>query len=220
MFGAPFAGHISRPLSELTQYLWKSLQTESSKIKVLFEEFLAPLQIEAYKEAYASPEKLLKSDLFVHEAIEPYKALKLIDKPAQLDLIKQGFLEEASKVYEQALALERKEREKEKKLKIGKGGRPITQKKDIAQGVRRRIYKHDNYECVYCGVTIIPDYELSASESPNRQNAGSIDHMVPGNNDFENLVTACQSCNSAKSNRTPEEAGLVPKYGRFSSQKK
>jgi hypothetical protein len=32
---------------------------------------------------------------------------------------------------------------------------------------------------------------------------------------FDNSLTACRSCNSKKSDRTPKEAGMVPAYGRF-----
>jgi 5-methylcytosine-specific restriction endonuclease McrA len=62
---------------------------------------------------------------------------------------------------------------------------------------RPRIYKRDNYECVYCG----SKKELT------------LDHVIPksrgGRNDWMNLVTSCFKCNLKKSNRTPEEAKMI-----------
>jgi hypothetical protein len=49
---------------------------------------------------------------------------------------------------------------------------------------RNRIYRRDNYECVYCG---------------SKRNL-TLDHVIPksrgGKNDWTNLVTSCQKCNS------------------------
>jgi CRISPR/Cas system Type II protein with McrA/HNH and RuvC-like nuclease domain len=61
---------------------------------------------------------------------------------------------------------------------------------------RKRIYKRDNNQCVYC-------------ESKKHL---TIDHVIPksrgGNNTWKNLVTCCLSCNLKKGNKTPEEAGM------------
>lgn len=88
----------------------------------------------------------------------------------------------------------------------------------IARGIKRKVYKKDGYACVYCGVTVIPDYELSNKEEyPNR---ATIDHVIPGISSFNNYVTACLSCNSAKGKHTPQEAELLPEYGRFYNKRK
>ena len=62
---------------------------------------------------------------------------------------------------------------------------------------RKRIYKRDNFECVYCG----------------SQKELTIDHVLPrsrgGKNSWTNLVTCCQKCNLKKGNKTPEEARMV-----------
>ena len=64
---------------------------------------------------------------------------------------------------------------------------------------RRRVYKRDNFQCVYCG----------------SEKSLTLDHIVPrsrgGKNSWTNLVTCCQSCNLKKANRTPEEAGMKMK---------
>jgi 5-methylcytosine-specific restriction endonuclease McrA len=64
---------------------------------------------------------------------------------------------------------------------------------------RRNIFLRDNYSCSYC------DRQLNAEEL-------SIDHILPksrgGKETWENLTTACKSCNCLKGDRTPEEAGM------------
>ncbi|MEG3435954.1 HNH endonuclease [Pannus brasiliensis CCIBt3594] len=68
---------------------------------------------------------------------------------------------------------------------------------------RREVLKRDKYRCQYCG---------------SRSNL-TLDHIFPrsrgGRNTWENLVTACESCNGSKGDRTPREAGMslksVPK---------
>lgn len=61
---------------------------------------------------------------------------------------------------------------------------------------RRNIMKRDGNRCQYCG------------SSRNL----TIDHVLPrsrgGRDTWENLVTACDSCNVEKGNRTPEEAQM------------
>jgi len=62
---------------------------------------------------------------------------------------------------------------------------------------RENIYKRDNYECVYCG-------------SSNRRTL-TLDHVIPqskgGQNTWENLVTACKTCNGEKADLDIEEYG-------------
>lgn len=61
---------------------------------------------------------------------------------------------------------------------------------------RNRVFKRDNYQCVYCG---------SRKEL-------TLDHVIPksrgGGNDWTNLVTSCSKCNVKKADRTPEEAKM------------
>ena len=62
---------------------------------------------------------------------------------------------------------------------------------------RENIYKRDNYTCVYC-----PE---------NDKKLLTIDHVIAkakgGQNTWENLVTACKSCNGDKADLTLEEYG-------------
>jgi hypothetical protein len=68
---------------------------------------------------------------------------------------------------------------------------------------RPRIYKRDNYECVYCG---------------SNKNL-TLDHVMPksrgGGNEWTNLVTSCFKCNLKKGSKTPEEAQMPMKHKPF-----
>ena len=62
---------------------------------------------------------------------------------------------------------------------------------------RENVYRRDNFECVYCGSSHIKSLTL--------------DHVIPqskgGKDSWDNLVTACRSCNSEKADLTLEEYG-------------
>jgi 5-methylcytosine-specific restriction endonuclease McrA len=62
---------------------------------------------------------------------------------------------------------------------------------------RRNIIQRDHHTCQYCGKSSGPV---------------TVDHIIPkergGLDSWENLTTACPSCNLIKGNRTPGEAGM------------
>jgi len=64
---------------------------------------------------------------------------------------------------------------------------------------RRNVFWRDCQQCQYCGEKFKFD-DLT------------MDHVVPkskgGAKSWENIVTACASCNSKKRNRTPKEAQM------------
>jgi 5-methylcytosine-specific restriction endonuclease McrA len=64
---------------------------------------------------------------------------------------------------------------------------------------RANIYQRDKYSCQYCGVKH-PAEDLT------------FDHVIPqvqgGQATWENIVTACLSCNNRKGGRTPREANM------------
>ncbi|MCA9665735.1 MAG: HNH endonuclease [Myxococcales bacterium] len=64
---------------------------------------------------------------------------------------------------------------------------------------RQNVLARDRWACQYCG-TKPPINELT------------YDHVVPrsrgGKTCWENIVTACVSCNAQKANRTPRQAGM------------
>ena len=64
---------------------------------------------------------------------------------------------------------------------------------------RKNILKRDGHLCQYCGKKNIPL---------------TVDHIIPkvkgGRDTWENLVTACVSCNNKKGNRTLKDFGRKP----------
>jgi 5-methylcytosine-specific restriction endonuclease McrA len=60
---------------------------------------------------------------------------------------------------------------------------------------RQRVLERDGYQCVLCGA--------------NRLEALTMDHRLPkskgGTNDYENLQTMCETCNSLKANSFEED---------------
>jgi 5-methylcytosine-specific restriction endonuclease McrA len=64
---------------------------------------------------------------------------------------------------------------------------------------RRTVLARDHYTCQYCGI------------QPGKANL-TIDHVLPrsrgGETTWENVTTACGSCNRRKGNRTPGEAKM------------
>ncbi len=63
---------------------------------------------------------------------------------------------------------------------------------------RREIFNRDRYTCQYCG--------------RHGQRDLTLDHVMPrhrgGRHTWENLVTACKTCNHRKAGRTPIEARM------------
>ena len=65
---------------------------------------------------------------------------------------------------------------------------------------KQEIFRRDGYTCQYCG---------------KRPHKPTLDHVVPrhmgGDHTWENLVTACPSCNHRKGGRTTDQANMRPK---------
>ena len=65
---------------------------------------------------------------------------------------------------------------------------------------KQEIFRRDGYTCQYCGI---------------RPVRPTLDHVVPrhmgGTHSWENLVTACPSCNLRKGGRTVEQANMRPR---------
>jgi 5-methylcytosine-specific restriction endonuclease McrA len=64
---------------------------------------------------------------------------------------------------------------------------------------RREVFNRDRYTCQYCG--------------RRGQRDLTLDHVVPrhrgGRHTWDNLVTACKTCNHRKAGRTPQEAKMA-----------
>lgn len=67
---------------------------------------------------------------------------------------------------------------------------------------RRNVMIRDNYQCQYCGKKL----------GKGNKSTSTIDHVIPrtqgGPTNYTNCVACCKDCNSYKSGRTPEEAGM------------
>jgi 5-methylcytosine-specific restriction endonuclease McrA len=66
---------------------------------------------------------------------------------------------------------------------------------------RINVFMRDGFRCMYCG--------------EQRRNEGlTFDHVVPrsqgGRTEWENILSACEQCNTKKGNRTPQEAKMTP----------
>ncbi len=88
---------------------------------------------------------------------------------------------------------------------------------------RQNVLSRDGYTCAYCGVR-----PVTKSGRPDLEEL-TLDHVVPRAQSrngvvrtragrtlsvtcWENVVTACVSCNIDKADRTPEQAGLVLRH--------
>lgn len=64
---------------------------------------------------------------------------------------------------------------------------------------RREVLRRDKHQCQYCG---------SVKQL-------TLDHVIPrskgGKHSWDNVVIACEPCNSRKGDRTPQQAGMVLK---------
>lgn len=64
---------------------------------------------------------------------------------------------------------------------------------------RENLFKRDRYSCQYCAKKVT-------------WTTGTLDHVQPesrgGRWSWKNMVVACKPCNSAKGDRTPEEARM------------
>lgn len=62
---------------------------------------------------------------------------------------------------------------------------------------RREVLRRDKHACQYCGST----------------KKLTLDHVIPrskgGKHTWDNVVIACERCNSRKGDRTPQQAGMI-----------
>ena len=80
----------------------------------------------------------------------------------------------------------------------------IKRPRPQARLTRREVFLRDNYTCQYCGI---------------RSRDLTLDHVVPrqrgGKHTWENLVSACSSCNHRKGNKSVEEARMALRRAPF-----
>jgi hypothetical protein len=75
----------------------------------------------------------------------------------------------------------------------------LSHRKNVVRLNRNNVFQRDHHTCQYCGKSL-PFSQLT------------LDHVVPvvkgGKKTWENITTACRSCNVKKGGRTPEEAQM------------
>lgn len=73
----------------------------------------------------------------------------------------------------------------------------IKRAQPVAKLTRKEIFMRDDYTCQYCGM---------------RSHDLTLDHVIPrhrgGQHRWENLVSACKTCNHKKGGRLPTEAHM------------
>lgn len=79
-----------------------------------------------------------------------------------------------------------------------------------AQLNQRNLFIRDGHTCQYCGRHVV---DLAYGSLPGELSEYlTRDHVFPqsrgGLDIWENVITACSTCNHKKDNRTPEEAGM------------
>jgi 5-methylcytosine-specific restriction endonuclease McrA len=115
-------------------------------------------------------------------------------------------------------------------LKVPRPPEVTRNRSTTPEPLKRRIWERDRHTCRYCGLPVIPPKTIAAIRallgedvlpwgSTNASRHGTLflaraeyDHVVPvslgGENNEENLVTACPSCNYGKDRWSIEELGL------------
>jgi 5-methylcytosine-specific restriction endonuclease McrA len=107
---------------------------------------------------------------------------------------------------------------------------PVLRRQTITPTLTAQVMRRDQFSCLYCGAKIVPPPVLRAASLvwprvlPYNVNwktgvthpiyvshAGTIDHIKPyahgGLGDFDNLASACWSCNLQKSEFSLERLG-------------
>lgn len=73
----------------------------------------------------------------------------------------------------------------------------VRRPRSVVKLTRREIFLRDNYTCQYCG---------------QRSRDLTVDHVMPkhrgGRHSWDNLVSACKTCNHRKGGKTPDEARM------------
>lgn len=196
---APFADEIN--LSDLSELIWKSLQSGADRVDTIHDEIFFAEQVEYFKDEFGSVETILSqiensAHLFVDpNSSEPMSVFVKIGKPAQLKIIEEGFLEIAVSNHDQAVSILQKRYDEA--LKEHEDQRKENK---INLRVKKAVRVNDQGRCVYCG----RDYNYHSFSY------SKIDSTEPFN--VDNVVLACNSCLHQL-----KKAEKPPSFGRFAA---
>lgn len=148
--GDIFASHLE--ISELSDLLWQSLKLGSEKVGDIHSSAFAERQVEYFKERFGNIDYLTntisssESYFGSHNSIDPMETFVKLGKAAQLQIVREGFLEIAVSNYEKSKVLAWKQ-EKEEKVLWAEQRKEVKHIKQLKQ----QAIELDKNKCVFCG---------------------------------------------------------------------
>lgn len=204
-------------LSELAEVLWRSLEAGAKEVHRIHDEAFAKEQVEFFVGLYSSADDLIQTDRIYgmlrssRPAVEhPAKFFMKLGRPAQEIIVREGHLDKAAEVYERAentiAAKMREEREaEEERLREARERRAAPDYVRLILGpTRKRVRELDKNQCVVCG-----------AEVGERHGKYSYVRLTPKGYKANEVVLSCKPCEAKLEGRTPAEAGMTPRFGRF-----
>lgn len=208
--GASEAASIN--LSELAGLLWKSLEAGPEEVDRIHDEFYAEEQAKHFKETYESPEHITRMlDDGYARLPPPAEMFVKLGKPAQVIIVREGFLQRAVDNYEQGVRF----KEQEERAGRQEQKRQSEERRKVDAAVKR-MRELDKSECVFCGKKLVSHLKyvhLTAGvyEVLERK------YGEPDSPKFDanSVMLACTSCASRIEGKTSETADMMPKFGRY-----
>lgn len=199
-------------LSDLAGLLWKSLEAGPEQVDHIHDEFYAEEQAQHFKETYKSPEHIWRTlgDGYAR-LLPPAEVFVKLGRPAQVIIVREGFLQRAVDNYEQGVKL----KEEEERAERLEQKRRSEERRKVDAAVKR-MRELDKSQCVFCGK------KLASHLKYVRLTAGIYEVLErsygePDSSRFDaNIVMlACTSCASRIEGKTPENIDTMPIFGRF-----
>jgi hypothetical protein len=188
-------------ISDLAEVIWKTLQAGAEQVDRIHDEQFAEAQVEHFKQCYSSAEHvttLMEEDLGPLES--PEKMSRMLGKPAQGIIEREGLLEKSREAYRQGKEIyhrnqqaesdyyEQRRRDEREKVKI-----------------HRQVRELDNDQCVFCGASVTNNFRYV--------------QIIEGTYAPETVVLSCKSCQSERNAKWYEKEKAKPAFGRFAVTK-
>lgn len=200
-------------LSDLADFLWKSLEAGPGAADRIHDEYYAEEQARHFEEIYQSPERVAGTLRTEYGWLpSPEEVFIKLGQPAQLIIVRDGVLPRAVDNYGRGVSLKR-EREEAERLETR---RRAEERRKVAEAVRR-MRELDKSQCVFCGK------KLASHLSYVRITGGTYEVLerrygAPDSTKFnaDEVALSCKSC-ASKLTGAPEGAGMMLTFGRFSA---
>jgi hypothetical protein len=184
-------------LSDLAEVIWKTFEAGGQSVDRLHDDYFAERQVEHFKARYSSAEVIASQfEGYMDDPEPPGTMFARLGKKAKMIIIQESLLELAVEIYEQAQNIARHKGEAER---VQHRQERAAEKKEAKR--RKDIRALDDDRCVFCGIRLKQHFKYIP--------------LTTGSDEPENVVLACHNCEKALGGRTPEDAGMVPLYGRF-----